>query len=191
MSRTRFPYRIQGRQMGNVLLVLWLYFHPGRKPIHWACLMGMNLLLLSLPVCGQVQPSWSTWTTADAVDPTLDADHWALEVPKYRWETFKVDSLNLGTWGDTVHVTTGYRPPKGNVMGGDYTRYQTGEAVEHDWVTDLYFDPPSDPRLFIGHTRADMKRERICRICLRREWQKKERIPPPKSEFELLRERLK
>lgn len=91
------------------------------------------------------------------------------------WVTVRVDSMNLGEGADT--------------------------GCTHDWVNSksgTWADAAIDT-LGLWNTGyrggwdnpSAILRERICRSCLRREWQDRRPVPPPKREFEELQERLR
>lgn len=97
----------------------------------------------------------------------------------YLWVTVRVDSLNLG-FGHTV--------VSGN--GRLYTCTDSNQGHPalvnncHDWAY-------SETRNVCAGSGICLKRERICRICKRHEWQRRELIPPDPSEFDLLRMELR
>jgi len=110
----------------------------------------------------------------------------------YEWVTVEVDSLNLGRSANECREPIGHSPPPNpdglinavlmyTYPGHDWVEEKPFRDMEARWVhwTDKNWVEP----LLI--------RERICRSCLRHEWQKRCEIKPPPSEFELLKSQLK
>ena len=118
------------------------------------------VLLLALPACGQnVHP------------------------PLLEWVTVRVDSLNLGQ-GDTLGCSS--RSTTCGLPGCLVMHYE----AFHEWVispesfvTEAALPTP-EPR----ESWTERQRERICRVCLRHEWQAQPE--PVESEFDSLRARL-
>ena len=138
------------------------------------------ILLLALPAFGHDDPNRSL----------VERYERALADTLMEWVTVRVDSLNLGVDGCTERrVAT---PPGAVALGMFYESF-------HEWVVGPVRKPPGDlgPEDLCKDLMCPIAyehgvwRERICRHCVRREWRALQKVPPPPSEFDQLKARLK
>jgi len=115
--------------------------------------------------------------------------NWSHDQDSTAWVVVRVDSLNLGNHDD---------PDCHKLKSAIGVILDCGPD-SHTWVYDPdrvdYFRSEAQlPSRLLGPGErwAEREKERICRVCLRREWVASKMVPKPKakSEFEQLRERL-
>lgn len=145
--------------------------------------MIVSLILVSTAAFSECIPmsdgSWVTTGREDAVHGDDCTSGWT-------FKPIKVDSLNLGIWGDDFHEE------------GPWTNWDNGQGWSpasvlygsHDWVRELEMVQIVPAIHYTDYRMETTVYEAICRVCLRREWHQRFIPPPLPSEFERLKGRL-
>ena len=128
------------------------------------------------------------WAQRDWLDYFTDVAKIDAKRDSLAWVVVRVDSLNLGRGDNDGCQTLSYGCE-------DHPTLMCSESW-HDWVYDdpHFLQDNQHPYglLAPGERWTETQRERICRVCMRHEWQAQKRVPrpKPKSEFKQLREQL-